>query len=799
MRYGLAAAALWSTLGIACEEQNTAIVVTVSADEALGVDQILLSASLRDEPGAPVFSRSSPEAPGPVLTRRVFTIVDDGDLVGRTMDFQVVGLSASSAQAVTQVSATFRRDEIVRITATLGGLDGVCGDDACDIADCERCPEDCDPSICEQCHDECEVGDAMTPACNLCVREVCDQMPSCCEDQWHPECADLAGEVCGSSCNRQSDCGNDSCEPDEDSESCPEDCMEGCGDAACDDMRGEDCTTCPTDCGPCGETCGNAICDPDECQSCPQDCRDEGCPCHHDVCTEDSALPYGCDESPCVRRVCDDQPSCCIDDWGPECADMARMLCSPDEAAAECLCGDGFCGEAESCETCETDCGKCTPCGDGFCDVGAGECGCPADCLGNPACDCEHGVCDGDGAPLAAACDPIVACVCETFPECCEERWFPHCANEANACGAGCPECGDGTCDGPIASEDCVTCTADCGDCPAPVDCGDGTCDPSVGECSNCAADCLEHPLCPCAHDQCLEGGPLVAQCSDCATAVCDTFPFCCEEEWTFFCTNRAAEVCAGSCPSCGDGTCDGLAFGEDCLSCGADCGLCPDCGDGFCDGSISETCTTCEPDCGACVCGNGTCDPGEGCDSCPGDCVPEGFDDPIGVPCGGECYECPGDSPWFCGPCFECGDGFCDLQETCFGCPEDCGLCDECGNDTCDIGETCWNCPQDCGASCGPGECSACASPFSSPTCEPCGYCGDTSCDLARGETCGTCERDCGGCGCPHSPCTLGGPLDPTCDACTTAVCELDPVCCALGWDARCVGEAEALCGTCP
>lgn len=49
--------------------------------------------------------------------------------------------------------------------------------------------------------------------------------------------------------------------------------------------------------------------------------------------------------------------------------------------------------------------------------------------------------------------------------------------------------------------------------------------------------------------------------------------------------------------PRCGDGSCDG---GESCGSCPSDCGACaPRCGDGSCGGS--ETCASCPGDCGAC------------------------------------------------------------------------------------------------------------------------------------------------------------------------------------------------------
>jgi len=99
----------------------------------------------------------------------------------------------------------------------------------------------------------------------------------------------------------------------------------------------------------------------------------------------------------------------------------------------------------------------------------------------------------------------------------------------------------------------------------------------------------------------------------------------------------------------CGDGDCDA---GEDCNSCPGDCGVCAAvCGDSDCDGAAGENCTNCAPDCGACpvVCGDGTCDIAEDCSSCPGDCGA-------------------------CAP--SCGDGSCNGIENCSSCPGDCGAC---------------------------------------------------------------------------------------------------------------------------
>lgn len=102
--------------------------------------------------------------------------------------------------------------------------------------------------------------------------------------------------------------------------------------------------------------------------------------------------------------------------------------------------------------------------------------------------------------------------------------------------------------------------------------------------------------------------------------------------------------------------------------------------------------------------CGNGTCDKGETCTSCPNDCG-----------------ACP----------TRCGDGMCNGAETCSDCPVDCGACPtRCGDGMCNGSETCSDCPADCGAcppTCNATACGECAG---NPTC---GWCRTTNSCVAR------------------------------------------------------------------
>jgi hypothetical protein len=52
------------------------------------------------------------------------------------------------------------------------------------------------------------------------------------------------------------------------------------------------------------------------------------------------------------------------------------------------------------------------------------------------------------------------------------------------------------------------------------------------------------------------------------------------------------------------------------------------------------------------------------------------------------------------------CGDGTCNGGDTCSSCPQDCGVCwtATCGDGTCSAGETCSSCAQDCGG-CAPNQ----------------------------------------------------------------------------------------------
>jgi hypothetical protein len=159
--------------------------------------------------------------------------------------------------------------------------------------------------------------------------------------------------------------------------------------------------------------------------------------------------------------------------------------------------------------------------------------------------------------------------------------------------------------------------------------------------------------------------------------------------------------------------------------------------------------------------------------------------------PCAGvdiDCGGCPGGESCSNGECIDlgscagaCGESspggcFCDALCVSFGdcCGDFCVHCaqqypqacsDDCGNGQCEAskGENCSNC-LDCG--CAPGL-----------------FCQGTQCKQGQGSCCDAHP----GAGCEDF-------------VCTDCVCALEPLCCAVSWDATCVGTALDACeGSCP
>ncbi len=641
-----------------------------------------------------------------------------------------------------------------------------CGDGSCGSGEnCGNCPSDCGACTGDCCQPNGTPGcsDGAISAC------VCAMDSYCCLTEWDDVCVEEVSEFgCGQCGDEPAGCGNWYCEEGENCATCPSDCgactgdccqpngTPGCKTAAIAEcVCAQDDYCCTTDwddmcvgevtefgCGQCAsESCGDGICGWEEsCVACPQDCG----ACSGDCC-KGNGTP-GCKDAAVSECVCAQDAFCCQSEWDSICAqEVTNFGCGECGGAAGC--GDGQCGADESCDICPEDCGWC---------AGSGDC-CEAN--NTPGCD--------DGS--------VQNCVCELDDYCCDVAWDFTCASEVESFGCGdCiggTNCGDGIC---APGETCGTCPGDCGPCTGSGSC----CEPHEG------------PGCENATIQ---------------ACVCKKDSFCCEYTWDDVCVEEVTSFGCGDCAGggCGNGQCDN---DEDCLVCPEDCGEC-----------LSESC--CEPhktlgcedvDIAACVCnqdmyccevewdsvcvdevdsfgcgqcggnqpqcGNGTCEGGETCKTCPQDCGP----------CGGQGDCCtPNDTPGCNNPsiqkCVCDKDVFCcetKWDEECVAnvTALNCGQCGECipdcmglqcGSDGC--GGSCGKCTPD--KTCKDGQCvdaGGCV-----PNCEG-KQCGPDGC----GGTCGSCQ--------PGFKCHSG--------QCKQEVCQPDCTGMTCG-DDGCGGS----CGTCP
>ena len=383
------------------------------------------------------------------------------------------------------------------------------------------------------------------------------------------------------------------------------------------------------------------------------------------------------------------------------------------------------------------------------CDPGVGGFGCPCeepgDCLsgwcmphlGDRVCSqyCSDSCPDGWRCTQAASGDLIYVCTSRLAHLCLPCIEMEDCESEVS----GQDVCVD---HGPSAGSFCgAFCAAD-EDCPPDFACRDVVsvegkgytqCVPADGGDCFCAASAtLLHLSTPCE---------IASEAGRChGERVC-------EAGGLTACDARVPE--AEICMNLEDDDCDGLTDLEDVLDCVEPC-ICGDeqcepdrCGEGW-DASVR----TCAPDCA--VCGDGTCDVGEGVNgagACFVDCCGACGD---GSCRGGECGENPGlpsaDNPSGCPQdcgVGVCGDGQCDPGENPVFCPVDCELY-ACGNHVCEPTESPTQCPVDCAASC--GDC-ACEAPEDFVSCPlDCGSCGDGYCSACAhlGEGLGTCAEDC-------------------------------------------------------
>jgi hypothetical protein len=433
-------------------------------------------------------------------------------------------------------------------------------------------------------HDLCEAGAALDPTCDPCATSVCEVDDFCCTVEWDSVCVGLAEDVCGL------DCGVATCEHGL--------CEAGTPlDPTCDPCVEAVCLGDPS----CCESGWDADCVALVEQTCGLDCQPGGS-CDHPLCEAGGPLDPACD--PCAANVCAADGFCCEVEWDAVCVDLAVQVCGLDCGGGGCehdLCEAG--GPLDpACDTCVTD--VCNI--DAFCcevewdavciDLAVATCG--LDCGGGG--DCEHDLCEA-GAPLDPTCDACATTVCDVDAFCCEVEWDAVCVDlgvqlcgldcaglpcEHDLCEAGAPL--DPTCDA------CATTVCDADPFCCDVE-WDAICvDLAV---SLCGIDCGGGG---CAHDLCEEGDPLDPTCDPCVADVCGADPFCCDVAWDSLCIDNAEAICGIDCGGpppveCGNGSCEA---GEHCLSCPEDCGECPECPHDVCEVGVALPfgCNTCTP-----------------------------------------------------------------------------------------------------------------------------------------------------------------------------------------------------------
>ena len=589
-----------------------------------------------------------------------------------------------------------------------GGCGGspTCGNGMCDAnlgENCSTCPQDCTCAPGQQCQNGICTGgggdagcqESGTPGCGGCQCEacVCAMDPYCCQTAWDSICVDECQNQCGG-------CGGGN---------------PTCGNGMCDANMGEDCNSCPPDCG-ClpGQMCQNGVC--------MGGGGNDGC--------EVSDTPW-CGGCACEACVCEMDPYCCEVAWDSLCVDECEIQCGGCGSGE--FCGDAVCqaANAENCETCPLDC-QCTAgqlCIAGACcapDCQGVECG--DDGCGGTCGVCDFGICaQGEcmtGLGCAVTDDPGCSdcqcemCVCKIDAYCCQTAWdeacVELCVNQCSGCQA-LPDCGDGLCDA-LAQENCGTCPQDCG-CDQFQACINGFCATDYCALGVTARGCCMDDV----HVVCLGEEVVISDCED-QGGICGWFPGNQQLEPGYYCGPEGVVSPLGDpdgqydleCPAC-PATCQGKECGGN--GCGGSCGQCAP-GDECQQG----VCVSCEPDCLGKNCGPDGC--GGVCGDCP---LPDSCQEGLCVACQPSCQgkNCGSDG---CGAsCGECGDnqlcqdGFCKCKPDCEGI--------ECGPDGCN--GTCGVCPQ--GLWCNQGICSDCV-----PDCTG-AECGDNGC----GGSCGECPAD--------------------------------------------------------
>lgn len=431
------------------------------------------------------------------------------------------------------------------------------------------------------------------------------------------------------------------------------------------------------------------------------------------------------------------------------------------------------------------------------------------------------------GAPQAGSCfeprstpfcsnGPCCQTVCAADPFCCATAWDELCVEAAFAECLGCGDPASGSCfeaPHPPGCDDAaccaLVCTADPFCCASQWDsacraAAEASC--ASGACGGAASgDCFE----PRATPFCADAG--------CCAIVCGADPFCCATAWDEFCVLAAVELCAdcgaataGSCfephatPACSidecclavcsfDPFCCGTAWDELCALAAAD--ICLGCGD---PGAGSCHVVHSLPSCGDILCCTIVCAADPFCCQITWDeaCVAaanagcEPFPSVCGDPVAGECF-LPHGTPY-------CDHAGCCLEV----CAIDPFCCAEWWDQTCAAAATAY-----CVLECGSPVAGSCFEARIEPFCdqfECCAVVCDQDpfcCEVMWDAACASgAFAVCLGCGDPAAGSCFTQHSWPSCSdaACCEAVCGPDPFCCLVQWDLACQQAAFVACLGC-
>jgi hypothetical protein len=299
-------------------------------------------------------------------------------------------------------------------------------------------------------------------------------------------------------------------------------------------------------------------------QYCPtKSCASGGGSCDHDECNDGPALSANC--STCAAVVCNVDPYCCSTKWDAQCTQEADQMCAGKSCGMgggcghdECNQGASLTGGCSSCASavCAADPYCCTDEWDAQCvsEVGlycsAKSCG-----GGGGGGSCGHDPCSS-GSALGSSCSGCVSTVCAADPYCCSTLWDAQCVDEAKtmcqlSCNAGSSgnSCSHDECvDGGALTSGCSSCaTTVCNS--DPFCCNNEWDSQCIGEAEQlCGLSCGGGGGGSCAHDECSSGGSLNPSCSSCAQAVCSADPYCCNTEWDGQCVDEVDAYCSFSC-----------------------------------------------------------------------------------------------------------------------------------------------------------------------------------------------------------------------------------------------------------